>query len=80
MALEVTERPKIEDTLIGFSLKQAHDEYLRSPPLYVHIQILDKYIDSLEKAVQIFEKAYIAQRELKEEEAEFIDEIRLRIN
>ena len=42
-------RPDIKDTLIGMELKQVHDEYQKSPLLFMHINILDKYIDYLEK-------------------------------
>ena len=42
------ERPKIEETLVGMSLSQVHNEYLKSPKLFAHIQFLDRHIDYLE--------------------------------
>ena len=41
---EIMERPKIEYSLNGMSLKEVHLEYQKSP-LFRHIQSLDRYID-----------------------------------
>ncbi len=43
------DRPKIEQTLDGFTLEQAHTEYMKSTLLFKHIQFLDEYIDYLEE-------------------------------
>ena len=45
------ERPKIEDTLVDMDLQQVHAEYQKSPNLFMHIKILDKYIDYLEDSI-----------------------------
>lgn len=48
---ETIDRPKIEDTLNGMSLSEVHLEYQKSPLLFRHIQLLDKYIDYLESQI-----------------------------
>jgi hypothetical protein len=48
---ETMERPKIEYSLNGMSLRDVHLEYQKSP-LFRHIQLLDKYIDYLESQTQ----------------------------
>jgi len=41
------ERPNIKETLGDISLMEAHEEYKKSPLLYMHIKLLDNYIDKL---------------------------------
>jgi len=50
------ERPTIEKTLVGFTLEQVHEEYQKSPNLFMHIQMLDKHIDYLEANTPLSEE------------------------
>lgn len=42
------ERPKMKESLKGYSLEEAHKIYTDCPELYRHIVKLDEYIDYLE--------------------------------